>query len=92
MASQLTDALRVATAAYEAASAALGETRAELKEAKRVVAEWANADTFQNKTLQEWKQEVEKLEQQMKNDEKREEQARTSFDRAQVQGNSVPNH
>jgi hypothetical protein len=58
MAPQLTDAATVATAAYKVANVRLDETSAELKEAKRVVAEWANADTFQNKTLQEWKQEV----------------------------------
>ena len=82
---------RVATDAYERASAALAETQAELKEAKSVVAEWSTLPTmkkeywdeakseFKNKTLDGWKKEVEKLEKQKEKDEQREMEARAAF-------------
>ncbi len=78
------------------ASTALAETQAELKEAKRVVAEWKRlkndeywdeaTHAFKNKTLEEWKKEVEKLEHQKAKDEQEVKEARASFDRV-VQGN-----
>jgi hypothetical protein len=78
----------VATAAYDRASTALAETQKKLNKAEEVVAEWDDTGkTFKNKTLEEWKLEVEKLEKQKEKDEQEVKEARASFDRV-VQGNS----
>jgi len=82
---------RVATAAYEDARIALAKTRDKLEEAERVVSDWDHATTtYKNKTFEEWKKEVEKLEKQKEKDEHLEKEARASFDRV-VQGNSFSN-
>ena len=91
---------RVATAAYEDAQIALAKTRDKLEEAERVVSDWRRlmsdedwdhaTTTYKNKTFEEWKKEVEKLEKQKEKDEHLEKEARASFDRV-VQGNSFSN-
>jgi hypothetical protein len=71
------------------ASTALAETQAELKEAKKVVAEWRKlksdedwdnvTSSYKRKTVEQWEQEVDQLKEQKKLDEKREELARAAF-------------
>jgi multidrug efflux pump subunit AcrA (membrane-fusion protein) len=89
----------VATAAYDDARKALAETQAELKEAKKVVAEWRKlkghedwdeaSSSFKSKTLGEWKKEIEKLEEKEKMLMQEVKKARASFDRVVSQGNSI---
>ncbi len=86
----------VATAAYDRASTALADTQAELKEAKRVVAEWKRlkndedwdnaTSSYKRKTVEQWEQEIIELKEKEKDAKQREEKARASFDRV-VQGN-----
>jgi hypothetical protein len=70
----------VATAAYDRASTALAETRAELKEAKRVVAEWDEATPMvKRKTIEQWKQEVADLKEKEKDAKQEVKEARAAF-------------
>ena len=71
------------------ASAAFAKTKAKLKEAKKVVAEWRKLQsdedwdeatlTFKNKTLVEWKQEVAELEEREKEANQRQADACAAF-------------
>ncbi len=81
------------------ASMALDETQAELKEAKRVVAEWKRlkndedwdnaTSSYKRKTVEQWEQEVEKLEKEVEDAKQREKEARAAFMAVVPQGSFI---